>query len=80
MATWHVTVDSSVGADRVFQLTVQCLHLKTVSSQLIEAGFSVSPMPEQHSLSLTVHHPSESALTLFRLRHDCEDFHFVQIS
>jgi len=79
MVTWHVTVKPTVGADKSFQTAAQCLHLKTVSSQLIEAGFSVSPMPEQHPLAITVSHSSESALTLFMLKHAVSDFEFNRI-
>ena len=79
MATWHVTAKPTVGADRTFHAAAQCLSLRTVSTQLTRAGFSVSPMPEQHPLALTVSHSSESALTLFMLKHAVSDCEFTRI-
>jgi len=75
MATWHVTAKPTVGEGHLRRTEIQSLHLKNLRQLLTDSGFKAEPMPIQHTPALTVRHQSESALTLFMLKHavlDCE--------
>lgn len=80
MATWHVTVNPTVGEHQTFPLAIKSLTLKSVRAQFEQLGFSASPMPEQHSLALSVSHSSESAITLFMLKHGSEHIVIERVS
>ena len=72
MATWHITVHSTVGEGRTFQLAIQSLKIRAVQAQFESLGFTTQSMPEHGVPALSVSHSSESAITLFRLRYDSE--------
>lgn len=80
MATWHITAKPHLGKGRTFQMAIHALAIKSLRAELIAAGFAVQPMPEHHSVALTVSHSSESAITLLMLRHDVSDFDIQRIS
>ena len=72
MATWHITVNSTVGQDSRFQSALHALVLKPIRTEFENLGFTVKPMPEHSQPALSVSHSSESAITLYRLRY-CTD-------
>ena len=72
MATWHITVHSTIGKGRVFQRGIQALILREIQSQFENLGFTVQPMPEHGIPALSVSHASSSAITLYRLRYSTE--------
>lgn len=80
MATWHITAKPTVGENSTFSVAIKSLALKSVRAQFEQLGFSVSPMPEQHSLALSVSHSLESAITLFMLKHGSEHIVIDRVS
>lgn len=69
MATWHIWVDPSIGTGSRFTHALHALVLKPVRAEFESMGFTVSPMPEQGRAALSVSHTSESAITLYLLKH-----------
>ena len=72
MATWHVSVDPSVGAVSKFTHALHAIMIKPIAAQFETMGFTVCPMPEQGNVAITVSHTSEGAITLYLLKHPSE--------
>jgi len=72
-ATWHISVDPTVGAGSVYTSAIQALVLKPIAAQFESLGFTVQPMPLHSSSALSVSHASASAITLFLLKHGSAD-------
>jgi hypothetical protein len=71
MATWHISVKPSVTASK-YTHALHALVLKPVRCEFERLGFSVNSMPEASDLALSVSHASESAITLYLLKHGSE--------
>ena len=67
MATWHVSVDSTI-----ITSTLHRLALKSVRRKFESLGFTVNSMPELSVAALSVSHASASAITLYLLKHSSE--------
>jgi hypothetical protein len=78
MATWHVTVDSSVYSASKYTLVLAALLLKRVRAQFESLGFIVEPMPE-NQVGLSVRHSSTSAISVYLLRYDAADLIIVDV-
>ena len=72
MATWHITVNSSVSASK-YTHALHALILKPVQAQFESLGFTVQPMPVHSTPALSVTHASDSAVTLYLLRYGAEN-------
>ena len=68
MATWHVSIDPSVGTGSRFTPALHALILKPVQAEFESLGFTVRPMPESSVAALSVTHASEGAVTLYLLK------------
>ena len=73
MATWHVSIDPSVGTASKYTHALHALVLKPVSAQFESLGFTVQPMPKYGVAALSVSHASDSAVTLYLLRYSAEN-------
>ena len=84
MATWHITVKLKENAWHVpspaYTQAIEALRIKPFEQLFINHGFTVRPMPEASFVALTVSHPSESAITLFMLKHDVSCIGIQRIS
>ena len=85
MAQWHITVKLrenpiSHVPSSAFTNAIQALRIKPYAQRFVNCGFTVSPMPEESVVALSVSHSSESAITLFMLQHDCSDIDIHRIS
>jgi len=84
MATWHITVNLKESVSFVpspaFVQAIEALRIKPFAQLFINHGFTVRPMPEASFVALTVSHPSESAITLFMLKHDLSGIGIQRIS
>jgi hypothetical protein len=78
MATWHVTVDSSVHSASKYTLVLAALLLKRVRAQFECLGFTVEPMPE-NQVGLSVSHSSASAISVYLLRYDSDGLIIVDV-
>ncbi len=79
MATWHITVSSTVGAHSRFQGAIHALVLKSVAAQFESLGFTIRTMPEFSSAALSVSHTSASAITLYLLQYGTADIHIQRV-
>ena len=68
-ATWHISVDPSVGAGSVYTSAIQALVLKPIAAQFESLGFTVQPMPLHSASALSVSHASDGAITLYLLKY-----------
>jgi hypothetical protein len=78
MATWHVTVDSSVHSASKYTLVLAALLLKRVRAQFESMGFTVCPLPEG-CVGLSVSHSSASAISVYLLRYDSDGLIIVSV-
>ena len=68
MATWHIWIDPKISASK-YTVALQALVLKAVRAEFESLGFTVQPMPLHSMPALSVSHTSESAITLYLLKH-----------
>ena len=73
MATWHISVDPSVGTASKYTHALHALVLKPVAAQFESLGFTVRPMPESSVAALSVSHASDGAVTLYLLRYSAKN-------
>ena len=78
MATWHVTVDSSVRSASKYTSVLAALLLKSVRAQFESMGFTVCPLPEDR-IGLSVSHSSTSAISMYLLRYDSDGLIIVDV-
>lgn len=69
MTTWKVSLRSVFNCDSEFRLISNALTMRSYRSLFRKHGFTVHETDREYTISITVSHPSEHAMTVFALKH-----------